>query len=314
LSSLQIMSDNNQNSSIYGIVVTILLLLAAGLGYFFWDRSQDMVRQSEKITAEKSALESEKMAIEQSLDSLSNAYSNARTENETLKGAVNSSAALVRQKETAIQQIRNTSAKDMAALRQQVEDLKRAKIEYETIISTLQAENAQLKGDNQRLTGENTQLKGDKEQLSGQIQDLGKQLEEQIRKTQSAAFKASSFRVEAERRNDKLTAKAKRVREINVSFDLADVPQPYQGPQKLYMVITDDKGVPIPALNPTKATINAPSGSIEIMAQQTKAVVLETTQRMSFAHKFDEKLKAGSYVIAIYCDKGLLGASSFKLS
>lgn len=308
------MSEQNQNSGIYGIVVSVLLLLAAGLGYFFWDRSQDLMKQSEKIAAEKKALESEKMAVEHSLDSLSNAYSNVRTENETLKGAINSSAALVRQKETAIQQIRSTSAKDLDALRQQVEELKRAKIEYETIISTLQAENAQLKGDNQRLTGENQQLKGEKEQLSGQVQDLGKQLEEQIRKTQSAAFKATSFRVEAERRNDKLTAKAKRVREINVSFDLADVPQPYHGPQKLYMVITDDKGVPIPALNPTKATIQAPSGPIEIMAQQTKAIVLETTQRHTFTYKFDEKLKAGSYVVAIYCDKGLLGASSFKLS
>jgi hypothetical protein len=53
---------------------------------------------------------------------------------------------------------------------------------------------------------------------------------------------------------------------------------------------------------------------VEIQAQQVKAVVLENTQRMSFHHKFDDKLKAGGYVVAIYCDKGLLGASSFKLN
>lgn len=309
-----IMSENNQNSRLYGIIVSLLLLAAAALGYFFWQKSQTLLAQSEQIEAEKKTLETEKTAIEHSLDSLSTAYGDLRTENETLKGSVSSSAALVREKEAVIQEIKSTSAKDIDALRAQVEELRRAKIEYETIIATLKSENDQLKNANAQLTSENTQLKGEKEQLSGQVQDLGKQLEEQIRKTQSAAFKATAFRVEAERRNDKLTTKARKVREINVSFDLADVPQAYQGPQKLYLVITDDKGNPVPSTNPSKATVYAPTGPVDIIAQQVKSVALETTQRHNFTHKFDDKLKSGNYVVAIYCDKGLLGASSFRLN
>lgn len=308
------MSENNQNSRLYGIIVSLLLLAAAALGYFFWQKSQTLLAQSEQIEAEKKTLETEKTAIEHSLDSLSTAYGDLRTENETLKGSVSSSAALVREKEAVIQEIKSTSAKDIDALRAQVEELRRAKIEYETIIATLKSENDQLKNANAQLTSENTQLKGEKEQLSGQVQDLGKQLEEQIRKTQSAAFKATAFRVEAERRNDKLTTKARKVREINVSFDLADVPQAYQGPQKLYLVITDDKGNPVPSTNPSKATVYAPTGPVDIIAQQVKSVALETTQRHNFTHKFDDKLKSGNYVVAIYCDKGLLGASSFRLN
>jgi hypothetical protein len=98
-----------------------------------------------------------------------------------------------------------------------------------------------------------------------------------------------------------------------VSFDLADVPEPFQGPQKLYLVITNDKGSPIASTNPTKATVFAPTGPVEIQAQALKQVVLETTQRQSFTYKLDERLKSGSYVVAIYCDKGLLGASTFRL-
>ena len=146
------------------------------------------------------------------------------------------------------------------------------------------------------------------------MQDLAKQLEEQIRKTQSATFKATSFSVKLERRNDKLTTRAKKAREIFVSFDLADVPKTFQGQQRIYMVITDDKGNPIPSKNPTKATVYAPSGPVEIMAQQLKEVEIDATQRLSFTHKFDDRLKSGNYVVAIYCDKGLLGASSFKLA
>jgi hypothetical protein len=305
--------SNQQNSRTYGIIVTILLALAAGLGFFFWQKSKNYLAENEKIEMERQSLERQKIAIAQSLDSLSGAYSDVRTENETLQGKVSSTAELVQQKEIVIQQIKSASAKDIDALRAQVANLQKSKIELETIVTTLRAENKQLKDENTRLTGENTELKGQNTELNGQVKDLAKQLEEQIRKTQSASFKASSFRVEFEKRNDKLTTRAKKAREIFVSFDLADVPQPYQGPQKLYLVITDDKGNPIISDNPTKATVYAPTGPVEIQAQMLKQVVLETTQRQSFNYKFDERLKSGNYVVAIYCDKGLLGASAFRL-
>ncbi len=306
--------SENQNSRLYSIVVTVMLVLAAILGWFFWQKSRSMMSESTQRQQTLDSLSLVKSNIEHDLDSLSLAYSSLRTENENLQGKVTNTAALVEQKEITIRQIKASTAKNLEDLQKQVADLQRVKTEYETIISVLRQENTQLKEENERLTGENAQLKGEKEQLSGQVTDLAKQLEEQIRKTQSATFKATSFRVEVERRNDKLTTKARRARELLVSFDLADVPQSYQGPQKLYLVITDDKGNPIMTKNPTKATIYAPTGPVEIQAQQVKQVVLDTTQRMSFVHQLEDKLKSGNYVVAIYCDKGLLGASSFRLS
>ncbi|MCC6462282.1 MAG: hypothetical protein IT260_17575 [Saprospiraceae bacterium] len=306
--------SENPNSRVYGIVVTFLLILSAILGWFFWQKSRAMISESKERQVTLDSLNLVKADIEQELDSLSLAYSNLRTENESLQGKVTSTAALIEQKEITIKQIKSASAKTLDELKDQVANLQRTKTEYETIITVLRQENAQLKEENERLTGENAQLKGEKEQLSGQVTDLAKQLEEQIRKTQSATFKASSFRVEVERRNDKQTTKARRARELLISFDLADVPQPYQGTQKLYMVITDDKGNPVASKNPTKATVYAPTGPVEIMAQQVKQVALEGTQRMSFVHQLEDKLKSGNYVVAIYCDKGLLGASSFRLS
>lgn len=306
------MSDQ-QSSRIYGIIVTILLALAAGFGFFFWQKSKAYLAQNEQGEKERITLIQQKTAIETSLDSLSNAYASLRTENENLQGKVSSSAALVAQKEIVINQIKSANFKDLATLRDQVANLQKTKIELETIIATLQSENAQLKDENLRLTDENSNLKGENTALNDKMENLAKALEEQIRKTQSASFKASSFRVEMERRNDKLTTRARKVREIFVSFDLAEVPETFQGPQKLYLVITSDKGSPILSTNPTKATVFAPTGPVEIQAQLVKQVVLEATQRQSFNYKLDERLKAGSYVVAIYCDKGLLGASTFRL-
>ena len=305
--------SENSNSRVYGIVVTILLLLSGILGWFFWQKSQDMMSQSKDRQEMLDSLTQVKSDIERQLDSLSLSYSDLRTENENLKGKEANTASIIEQKEITIRQLKSSSFKNLKELQDQIAGLQKAKTEYETIITVLRQENQQLREENERLTDENTQLKGDKEQLSGQVTDLAKQLEEQIRKTQSAAFKATSFRVEVERRNDKVTVKARKARELLISFDLADVPANYQGPQKLYLSITDDKGNPVTSTNPTKATVYAPTGPVEIIAQQVKQVVIESTQRMSFAHKLEDKLKSGNYVAAIYCDKGLLGASSFRL-
>jgi len=307
------MSDT-QNSRTYAIVVTILLLLAAALGFFFWKQSKNYLAESERLNKERITLESEKNQISATLDSMTNAYAALRTENESLQGRVATSAQQVNQKEAVIRQIKATSAKDLDVLRRQVEDLKRTKIELETIITGLKAENTLLREQIATLSSDNGQLKDANTELTGQVQDLAKMLEAQIKKTQSAVFKATSFSVQCERRGDKMTNRAKKAREIFVSFDLADVPEAFRGQQKLYMAMTDGKGVPIASKNFVQTTIQAPAGPVNISAQETKEVNLTAMQRISFTHKFDERLKQGNYVVAIYCDKGLLGSATFRLS
>jgi hypothetical protein len=304
---------SNNKTGVYGIVIALLLLLSAGLGYFLWQKSKTMMAEKERLEQEMTQLTAEKSSIARSLDSLTNSYSDLRTENESLTSKIASSAQLVQQKEATISKIKSETSSELSALRTQVADLRKAKAELEAIIAVVKAENAQLKGENVRLTDENAQLLNDKNQLTGQVTDLAKQLEEQIRKTQSATFKASSFKVELLRKN-KTTGRARRARDLQVSFDLVDVPQPFQGNQTLYLVITDENGRPIASVNPAKKVINAPAGSVEIMAIQSRQTELGNTQRLSFNHKLEDKLKAGNYVIAIYCDKGLLGSSTFRLS
>ena len=306
--------SNIKRLRIYGILATLLLILSAGFGYAFWNKSLGLSRENQKIAAEMQALELEKTGLVMRLDSLTASYNNLRTENEDLKGREASTVALIAEKDAAIKKIKSQNRRNLENLRKQVADLTRIRIEYETIVSTLRAENDQLREENQRLTGENEQLRGENTNLSGKMDKLAKQLEEQIRQTQSARFKASSFRVEVERRHDKLTARAKKARTMIVSFDLADVPEPYQGAQKLYLAVTNDKGHPIAAANPIKTTIQAPTGPVSIVAQQVKQVALNNTQRLSFTYKIDENLKAGNYVVAIYCESGLLGVASLRLA
>lgn len=306
--------SSGTNQRIISIIAILLLVVSTAVGIYFWRKASNAGAENSRLTESVESLEAEKLRLEQQLDSLSLSYNDLRTENEDLSGKLASSSDLIAQKDAALKKIKSQNKRQLNELRTQVEELRHLKIEYETLITAIQVENEQLKAENQRLTDENQQLQSENSNLSGQVDDLAKKLEDQIRKTQSAKFKASSFRVEVGRRNDKLTVRAKKAREVTVSFDLIDVPSNYQGAQHLYLSITDDKGQPIAAANPIKTTVEAPSGTISIVAQQVKAVSLGETQRLSFNYKLDEKLKRGNYVAAIYCNVGLLGASSFRLN
>jgi regulator of replication initiation timing len=307
-------AGGEQNARI-GLIITILLLvLSVAAAIYFWKKSSDAGLENARISETAQSLELEKAMIERSLDSLSIEYGNLRSENEDLRGKEAVSAELIAQKDAAVQKIKSQNKRQLNELRVQVEELRKLKIEYETLITALQVETAQLRAENQRLTEENQQLQGENSELTDQVGDLAKKLEDQIRKTQSAKFKATAFRVELGRKNDKQTVRAKKAREITVSFDLADVPSAYHGDQHLYLAITDEKGKPISSAKPVKTSIDAPSGKLDIEAQQVKAVSLGETQRLSFTYKLDEKLKRGNYVAAIYCNVGLLGVSSFKLN
>lgn len=304
---------NYQVYRTWAIISTLLLLVTGFTSFRFWREvntlNGDFANKEELIAA----LEQEKSLLSAQIDSLNLAYSTVRAENDSLQGAVTKFEHIVAQKSAALEQLRKKNNRNVKDLREQVAAMQQAKTELETVVSLLRSENAQLRAENQQLAGENEQLRGDKEALSEKVSDLSEKLEDQIRKTQSAKFKATAFRVEVEKKGDKLTTRAKKVREIMVSFDLADVPETYQGPQKLYLVISDDKGRPIQSANPVKATIEAPSGPVEIIAQQVKTINIGEIQRLSFAYKLDDRLAKGSYIAAIYSEKGLLGISSFRL-
>ncbi len=307
------MTDNTKTIRLWAIVATILLLLTSGSSIWLWSKYRSLSGENTSQEQQLESLLMEKALLDRQIDSLNFAYASVRSENDSLQGSVARSEHLVAEKSAQLEKLRKKDTRDLKELRVQVAALQNAKTEMETVVTLLRSENEQLKAENARLAGENDTLKSQNAQLDQQVSDLSRKLEDQIRKTQSAKFKATAFRVEVERRGDKLTTRAKKVRALDVSFDLADVPENFQGLQKLYLVIADDRGTPIASANPIRVTVDAPSGPVQIVAQQAKAVAIGPTQRLSFSFKLDEKLKKGSYVAAIYCDLGLLGVSSFRL-
>lgn len=92
------------------------------------------------------------------------------------------------------------------------------------------------------------------------------------------------------------------------------MPFSYQGNQKLYLVITDDKGRPIATENPIQASIKTDKGSVAIIAQATQLQNVIDNQRIELSYKLEDRLKRGTYIVSVYSDNGLLGVASFRLT
>ncbi|HMO41154.1 MAG TPA: hypothetical protein PKC76_14920 [Saprospiraceae bacterium] len=302
----------------YATVITVLFVLSLiALAILLFSRGK-LKNEYTEANAERDALLVERTNLERDLDSLKNVLQIASAENEDLQGSLSDLQKLVDEKEAAVRQIRAQSVNSSEGLRREINQLRQIRGELEGAIGQLQAENEQLRSENERLTAENEQLTTERGQLTSQVSDLNKfnqTLQDQVAQLTRAGIKAQAFRVDVETRSDKLTAKARRTREINIGFDLVDLPEEFQGTHTLYLVLTDVNGGLLPTGGTlVSANIPTPSGSpLQIQAQQTKEVNLSRAQRLSFVYPVEDRLKSGTYVATVYADFGILGSSSFRL-
>lgn len=289
------------------LIALLLLLLFAGMAIWSWSRlgSLQEIRRAETQRHELviDSLIRVKAGLENNLVQLETAYADLIYGNDSLAQQLAAAANIIAANDSTMR----ANAREESALRAEVQRLQSVKDRYETVIALLNQNNA-------ALIAENARLRGKSDSLTQQVSALGRQLEAQLRQTLAEQFKATAFRVEMRRRNDQLTLRAKRTRELSISFDLINVPPTYQGNRQLYLVITDDQGLPIASDNPVQATIKTDKGPVAIIAQATQFQNVVDAQRIVLNYKLEDRLKSGTYVVSVYSDKGLLGVASFRLT
>ena len=144
------------------------------------------------------------------------------------------------------------------------------------------------------------------------LANLNQTMQGELKRLALADFKATAFQVEVETRRQSATAKSGKARRILVTFDLTGVAPENQGIRPLYLVVTNDKGVPISGSDiQAKSMVNGQN--MDILAVRGKDVNLTANQRLSFNYDLEDKLSGGFYRVSVYTDIGLLGAASFRL-
>lgn len=304
--------NNNKGLTIVAIILALLLL---GLGWYAWSlnsSNKELTTQNAALDTEIADLNTLKDNLESEVDSLEAAFADLAEENELLAGSIADAEQEIKNQKAAARRARrqaSAATEENAGLRSQIEDLLGVKANLESRINALEAENTALKNENEELKGNLDNAKQENAALAA----LNKTIQEEVARLTLANFKAGAFRVIVKKGNAKATAKSRRARKLSVSFDLTNVPEKYQGVKTLYLVVTDDKGTPIKNSNPINAEVSVNGQVMNITAVKTKEVNIGSSQRLSFDHDLEDRLKTGYYRVAVYTDIGLLGANSFRL-
>lgn len=300
------------------VFAAIAVVLALLLGYtYFWgsglkSEKAQLIEKNEILNSEMSDLNDLKVSLESEVDSLEVAYEALAAKNEDLKGSLAESQKRVRRRDATIKKVQtaNKSAEnEMGSLRAQIQTLLNTKALLESNITALQFQNDSLRV----RTGVLETNLATATQENQALASLNEAIQSEVKSLTLANFKASAFRVEIEKKSPKVTTKSRKARKINVSFDLTNVPNEFQGVRPLYLVITDDKATPVPMDTPIKAQVSVNGQPTDILANEAKEINITDSQRLTFNHTLASKLKAGYYRVAVYTDIGLLGATSFRL-
>lgn len=300
------------NSRSFGVIIAILALLLLLAGWWGWNQNTartTLAEENATLNSSLSELEELKEGLADEVDSLRVAYNSLAEENTALQGSLTEVESQLVKKDAQLRSARSRTANEVNGLRAEIQELLAAKADLEESIYSLQSENDSLRNVTGRLEADLSQVRADNQALSR----MNSSIQDELKRMTLANFKATAFQVETERRSSKATAKSGRARRIRVTFDLTNVPAEYQGTRPLYLVITNENGVPIDSENPIQTQSVVGGQRMDLIAQEAKEVNVAASQRLAFTHELSEKLSRGFYRASVFTDIGLLGAASFRL-
>lgn len=299
------------------IIAAVILLVVIVGGIFMISRQSKLQNQNTQLESQVESLLLEKEALISEMDALEIALSSEKFRTDSLSSVVAEVQEQIAQRNAAAQKIKQQHTTEVNALKKEIEELRQLRTEAENIMAQLQNENAALLASNLELseTVADMQMRNEELAIKGEsLEQTNVALEKSVSKLKAATVKASNFEVSVDKKSGKATINAKKVRTINVSFDMNNVPAEHQGKHTLYLVITDETGTPISVENPVRTRITHNNQPLELEAQQEQEVTLTANQRIDFTQNLDSKLKAGKYKAAVYSDMGLMGSSNFTLN
>jgi DNA repair ATPase RecN len=161
------------------------------------------------------------------------------------------------------------------------------------------------------------QLQTDKEQLTGTVENLSKNLETTV--TTASMLKSEYIKTKSYKRKNSgkfvETAMAKRTHKLEVCFDVLDNKIAKTGDKTVYLKITEPGGKPIGNKSAGSASFKTASGEEVMYATSTTINYTGAKQNVCLSHeeKEDKMFPSGTYLIEIYIDGNLSGATSYVM-
>lgn len=295
----------------------LFIVASIGAAYLYNDNN-NLVESGLEQEQEIEALEVERENLQEEMMNIETSFQDKISENENLS---NTLTERVREIETlqwrlsdARKKLKSSQTKNSEII-SRLGQLEVLKSELERDIAALAMTNTELKSANDKI-GEELKVTNEyAESLNEHLvymSEKNSRLIERLYALAPAGFIAENFEVKTEKRNDKLTSKAKYTDEVKVRFDLNNVPKNFHGEEEIYLVLAKFDGQPVAQI-PSKSINIVSKETFTIKAADIEKLELSNQQQLDMSIQTDKDLEAGTYNLMVYADHGFLGATSFQL-
>jgi hypothetical protein len=271
-----------------GVLTALLVLSTFGIIYY-WDKSGELTLERNRAGQRADSLVAVKSRLEAGIRELENELASIKEDTDSLTEQVTDINGLLGRREAALRRIQAVNAQ-LAAYR-----------------DTAQTQLSGLQHDRDRLTGENQSLVDQSNALREEVAGLNEKLRVMVPRS---AVTADAFRVEARKRNEKATAKAKKVHTLTVSFHVPPVLRT-DGEQEVYLSLTNLQDNV--QFTPLRTAVLPGSGAGQTLPVHAVERVRfdQDLQRISFTLQPTDDLKPGTYRASVFTGDTYLGAVEF---
>lgn len=295
--------DSKKNATrliILGILVALIAIAAAVLGYHYF-YTKPLLEENEELKElaelEKQEMESQYRDFDVQYEMLQSQLSNdsliAQIENER------------RHTQQLLEELERTKATDAA-------EIKRLKAEIASLREVLKSYIVQvdsLNRLNQSLSEENTQIKAQVAEQSTQISTLSTERNQLKDKVNIAAqLDATGFWVTPKNKKNKDTQKVKDVKKLAFGFTIVKNVTAQNGQRIIYARILK----PDNSVMGQKGTFAYENTQLEYTEKKYIDYTGEE-EKVTMYSDVTEFLEAGTYKLFVFCDKQMIGQTSFTL-
>lgn len=298
-------------------VFGILFLAALVFGIAYYSKYRTSYHKANDLGTQ---LDDTRTKLEGELASLNTAYGSQMALNDTLSVDLQEKIAEVEDLQVRIAQAKKdlkSSQANASEIRGRLAKMEELKTALEKDIVSLREENTVLAASNTKLNTDLVSTREEVSTLNKQVMGLtqaNEKLTSRLKIVAPAGFRADNFTVTSSTRNDKLTTKGKRIDQINVTFDLNNVPEEFQGNREIYLVLTEFNGNPVTEVPGQNVNLTFGNEPVSVRAADLEKVVLKGRQSVTMSFKPTDDLEPGTYNLMVYSDNGYLGSTGFMVS
>lgn len=294
---------NQEQKERKGTIWIVLLVASLVLNIFQWRNHSNTVNTFEQRV---DTLVVERVNVEKELN-------DTRVELEKYRGISSNLDSLLNEAQAKIDE-QSKKIKDMSSRERNIKTLNdKMKVQ----LADLQQLRDEYLGRIDSLLMANKQLVNEKEELTSRVQAVSKNLESTV--ATASVLKAEYFKTQSFKRRGSgkyaETALARRAHKIETCFDILDNKISKTGDKNVYLKITEPGGKPMGNRSTGSNSFKTASGE-EVMYAATTTINYTGAKQnvcLSFEEQEDKKFPPGNYMLEIYVDGTLVGASGYTL-